>query len=142
MIHLEWCYDLYGQLNYFILGYTVLFFSFQVLAKLRPRDGFAGLKRISMETRERYWKREHVGGFLAVYAAIPPFLSIYSSLKQAIPIIYPFSWDDFFMKMDFNPLAGLEFKKKDKSSVLHQSVAAFFIGGTIFAGMIWTRSGG
>lgn len=106
MIHLEWCYDLYGQLNYFILGYTVLFFSFQVLAKLRPRDGFAGLTRISKEIRERYWKWENVGGFLVVYAAIPPFLSIYSSLKQAIPIIYPFSWDEFFMKMDFFLHAG------------------------------------
>lgn len=101
LIHLEWCYDLYGLLNEFLLFYTILFFLFQVLIKIQPKEGFAVLNRIFKETRERYGNWKEVGPFLVVYTAIPPFLSMYSSLKQAIPIIYPFSWDRTFMKMDF-----------------------------------------
>lgn len=101
LIHLEWCYDLYGRLNYLILIYTVIFFLLHIFFKLRPKEGFAGLSRILKEVRERYWNWKEVGGFLVVYSAIPPFLSMYSSLKQAIPTIYPFSWDKTFMGMDF-----------------------------------------
>lgn len=101
LIHLEWSYDISVLLIYLFLFYIVFFVWFQVLIELSPKEGFAGLSKIFKEIRERYLSWKEIGSFLVVLTVISLSLSIYSSLKQAIPMIYPFSFDKTFMMMDF-----------------------------------------
>jgi hypothetical protein len=46
------------------------------------------------------------GGLVLV--ALPPFMSIYTSMKRMIPSLYPFSWDQAFMAWDRALHGGLD----------------------------------
>ena len=43
---------------------------------------------------------QRIGGFIIIYATIPLFLGVFSNIKQSIPLVHPFTWDRFFMKLD------------------------------------------
>ena len=48
-----------------------------------------------------YFSLNRFAGFILIYALLPIVISIFESLKKAIPLIKPFSWDVFFMKLDY-----------------------------------------
>ena len=48
-----------------------------------------------------------VAGYMVITVSLTFFLSIFNNLKQAIPLIHPFSRDELFMKMDYYLHGGM-----------------------------------
>jgi hypothetical protein len=48
----------------------------------------------------RWLTAERVLGALICFGLLPPFLSAFASLKAAIPVLNPFSWDVAFLQLD------------------------------------------
>ena len=99
MMKLKWGYTF---LNDLVIIFFVGFFGIQLLLRPPPlREGIRGLMRVLRTMRERYFTLERTGGFLLVYAIITPFQSTFTSFKEAIPLIQPFTWDQTFMELDY-----------------------------------------
>ena len=60
-----------------------------------------GKTRVRHQKPKRIFSHERMIGSLIVYLTIPVFLSIFSNVKQLIPVINPFSWDTTFMRLDY-----------------------------------------
>jgi hypothetical protein len=56
--------------------------------------------RKTKQNLEKLITIKRIGGFILVFTTIPLFLSVFSNIKQTIPLVYPFTWDVFFMKLD------------------------------------------
>ena len=90
--------------------FTILFFScllcigfFMKLARRLARmiEIHTGQARIKNQISKYAFTYERIGGFVIVYVTIPVFLSIFSNVKQSIPLINPFMWDRTFMRLDY-----------------------------------------
>ena len=87
------------------LTFFILFLSMQILIKLvRLLAGIieihSGQVKVINKIPKNLFTVDRIGGFIIVWPTIPVFLSIFSNLKQSIPLVNPFSWDKIFMRLD------------------------------------------
>lgn len=75
----------YNLLNIFSIIFSCIFLIVQIIRE-----------KINV-----YLNPPGIFGLILVIALAPPFMSTFSSFKQVIPIIYNFSWDYQFMKLDY-----------------------------------------
>jgi hypothetical protein len=60
-----------------------------------------GIARVRGKSLGPPLSSRQVAGYMVIMVSLTFFLSTFSNLKQAIPLIHPFSWDELFMKMDY-----------------------------------------
>jgi PAP2 superfamily len=89
-------------LDILVVIFTACFFAVQIVSRIfYLKRGKEGLLSIGRELGEAYFNGARVWGFFIVYISILPFLSTFTSFKEAIPKIRPFVWDEVFMKLDY-----------------------------------------
>jgi hypothetical protein len=101
-LDIKWRYEITTSFTYlFILCFlfikVVMIFTRFALHFIEILTGHVREKKQNFENAVTF---KRVGGFIIVYATIPLFLSFFSNIKQSIPLLHPFTWDRFFMKMD------------------------------------------
>jgi glycerophosphoryl diester phosphodiesterase len=90
----------------FLGGFLLPFFFFFISIKfslyltVHLREGFSCLPGFWRMLREDYLSMAGIGRFVIVFTLIAPFIAIYSSLKQSIPLFQPFRWDPIFAQLD------------------------------------------
>jgi len=77
----------------FFIGYLVY-----VMVAVRPASLF---KHYYRDLRTNWLTTERIFGGLIAYLCVPLATTMFSSLKGAIPIINPFSWDVTFYRWDY-----------------------------------------
>lgn len=101
-LDIKWRYEI-------ITSFTFLFFLcflfiqvFMIFARIVAHiiEILTGRVREKKQHFEKLITIQRVGGFIIIYATIPIFLSVFSNIKQSIPLVHPFTWDRFFMKLD------------------------------------------
>lgn len=77
----------------FFIGYLVY-----VMVAVRPASLFTYYYR---DLRTNWLTTERIVGGLIAYTTVPAVTTMFSSIKAAIPIINPFSWDETFYRWDY-----------------------------------------
>jgi hypothetical protein len=98
----RWRYEIITSLTYlsflcFLFIQVILIFTRIVANFIKIQTGQA---RKKIQNLEKLITIKRLGGFIIVFATIPLFLGVFSNIKQSIPLVYPFTWDRFFMKLD------------------------------------------
>ncbi len=101
-LDIRWRYEIITSLTYlsficFLFIQVIIIFTRIVTNFIEIQTGQARKKKQNLE---KLITIKRVGGFIIVFATIPLFLSVFSNIKQSIPLVYPFAWDRFFMKLD------------------------------------------
>ena len=99
---IKWRYNIINSFTYlfflcFLFIQVIMIFARIVAHFIEIRTGQVRGKK---QNFEKVITIKRVGGFIIVYATIPLFLSVFSNIKQSIPLVHPFTWDRFFMKLD------------------------------------------
>jgi hypothetical protein len=65
------------------------------------KDNIEGLYPKLQDIIKNYFSLNRFAGFILIYALLPVVISIFESLKKAIPLVKPFHWDTFLMELDY-----------------------------------------
>lgn len=85
------------------LGFLLMLKSARRLARMIAEviERRTGIARVRGKSLGPLLPSRQAMGFMVIMVSLTFFLSTFSNLKQAIPLIHPFSWDELFMKMDY-----------------------------------------
>lgn len=107
---IEYLYSNYNILNFqlrldnllfIIISYnSILFFIAQFGLRVF-KNKIDGLYPKLKDIKITYLNFNRFAGFLVIYLLFPFMVTIYESLKKAIPTIIPFCYDALFMKLDY-----------------------------------------
>ena len=113
-------------LHWATLFFIVIFISYRVFSVMifdRPRY----LTKAIIADMRRYFTLDRLLTFLPLFFLIPIFFSLFTSAKNMIPVIQPFSWDPAFADLD----AWLHFGRQPwewLQPVLGFAAATFVVG--------------
>ena len=82
----------------FLFFFIFIGFLFHLINNIN--QGFSCIPDYFKNLRSNYFSKSGAGQFIIILALIPPFLSINNSLKQDIPVINNFNWDQTFFQID------------------------------------------
>jgi membrane-associated phospholipid phosphatase len=83
------------------IGFVVLFLCFHAFRSMvRVQRGQSLFRTAWVDLRDRYLTWQRVLGFLLIFAVFPPFMSMLTSYKQALPFLHAYDMDVTLMRAD------------------------------------------
>jgi hypothetical protein len=91
------------------LGFLLMIQGYLYLARFLAKviERRTGIARVRRESLAPFLSSRRVAGLMVIMVSLTFLMSTFSNLKQAIPLIHPFSWDELFMKMDYHLHGGV-----------------------------------
>jgi hypothetical protein len=85
--------------------------------------------------REDFLNRQHLTRVGVTLAVAPLALSAFSAAKQAIPLLHPFSWDEWITKVDLVMAGGVPLAQRLQSVLGHPTIT---VGVDWFYHRVWS----